>query len=54
MVKLGTKSVHGNSSSKKLNADPKAPFQPPKVRKKMRAEIGAQIKSPNSPRKGNA
>jgi hypothetical protein len=52
MVKLGMKSVPGNSSSIKSNMPPTAPFHPPNVKKKMIPEIGAQITSPNSPNTG--
>ena len=54
MVKLGMKSVPGNISSIKLPKPPKAPFHPPKLIKKMTAEMGAQKISENSPRKGIA
>ncbi len=43
MVKLGIKSVPGNNSSMKLPMPPKAPFHPPKLAKKMMAEMGAHI-----------
>lgn len=52
IVKEGIKSIPGRISSTKLNTPPKAPFHPPKVRKKIKPEIGAQARSANSPRKG--
>jgi len=54
MVKLGIKSVPGSISSIKLAIPPNAPFHPPNVIKKVIAEIGAQMISANSPRKGMA
>jgi hypothetical protein len=54
IVKVGIKSVPGKISSTKLKIPPKAPFHPPKVLKKIIAEIGAQIISPNSPIPGIA
>ena len=53
-VNVGMKSKPGSISSTKLNTPPHAPFHPPKVLKKINAEIGAQIISPNSPRTGMA
>jgi hypothetical protein len=40
------------SSSKKLKAPPKNPFTPPNILKKIKAEMGAQRISKNSPKKG--
>jgi hypothetical protein len=37
----------------KLNIPPNAPLHPPKALKKRKAERGAQMMSPNSPKKGN-
>lgn len=54
MVKVGIKSKKGNISSRKLNKAPTAPFFPPKLAKNMMAEMGAQTRSPNSPRNGTA
>ena len=52
IVKLGIKSVPGNISSIKLKIPPTPPVHPPNMRKKHRAEIGAQMISANSPRMG--
>ncbi|MND09198.1 hypothetical protein D3C83_323460 [compost metagenome] len=54
MVNVGIKSSPGISSSKKLNAPPKSPLAPPNILKKIKAEIGAQRISKNSPKKGTA
>jgi len=54
IVKLGIKSVPGNISSMKFPIPPKAPFHPPKLKKKIMAERGAQKISEISPRAGTA
>jgi len=54
MVKLGIKSVPGSISSTKLPIPPSAPFHPPKLKKKMIAERGAQKMSEISPKAGTA
>jgi len=54
IVKLGIKSVPGIISSTKLPMPPNAPFHPPKLKKKMIAERGAQKISEISPRAGMA
>ncbi len=52
IVNVGIKSNPGKISSTKLNTPPKIPFLPPNILIKIRAEIGAQITSKNSPRNG--
>ncbi len=52
MVKVGMKSSPGMISSKKLKMPPKIPFDPPNMRQKIIADIGAHIKSMNSPKIG--
>lgn len=54
MVNVGIKSRPGISSSTKLKIPPKKPFEPPNVLKKIKADIGAQMRSKNSPKKGRA
>ena len=51
-VNDGIKSVPGRISSMKLKTLPNAPFHPPNIMKNTIADIGAQIKSANSPNTG--
>ena len=54
MVNVGMKSAKGKASSTKFKTAPVAPNLPPKDFKNIKAEIGAQITSLNSPMPGMA
>ena len=54
MVNVGMKSVNGKASSAKFKTAPVAPNLPPKDFKNIKAEMGAQITSLNSPMPGIA
>jgi hypothetical protein len=46
------KSVPGNNSSRNANVPPIIPFQLPKEAKNINPEMGAQMRSANSPKMG--
>ena len=54
MVNVGMKSANGKASSTKFKTAPVAPNLPPKDLKNIKAEIGAQTTSLNSPMPGMA
>ena len=54
MVNVGMKSAKGKASSTKFKTAPVAPNLPPNDFKNIKAEMGAQITSLNSPMPGNA
>ena len=54
MVKVGMKSANGKASSTKFITAPVAPNLPPNDFKNIKAEMGAQTTSLNSPMPGKA